>query len=54
MTPSGFFIQSVPVQVLPAFPYAMASSRAILSSIGGCVLKSFVIPPPLKGLTINM
>ena len=28
------------------------SSRAILSSTGGCVLNSFIIAPPLKGLTI--
>jgi hypothetical protein len=33
---------------------AMASSLAILSSMGGCVLKSLAIPPPERGFTMNM
>ena len=37
-----------------ARPYTMLSSRAILSSSGGCVLKRFTSPPPRSGLTINM
>jgi hypothetical protein len=32
----------------------MASSLAILSSIGGWVLKSLIIEPPESGLTMNM
>jgi len=36
-------------------PYSLiASSLAILSSIGGCVLNNFIIAPPLKGLTISI
>jgi hypothetical protein len=32
----------------------MLSSRAILSSIGGCVLNSLAIFPAERGFTINM
>jgi hypothetical protein len=38
----------------PFYLLRIASSRAILSSIGGWVLKSLSRPPPESGLTMNM
>lgn len=35
-------------------PMDIDSSLAILSSIGGCVLNSFIIDLPLKGLTMSI